>query len=126
MANSSDSQPFWGNVVASNGAGPAPIPHKSLSSQNLADAIKFCLSSEAQQAARAVADQMRCENGVDMAVQSFHRHVNSSNMNCDMSPQDVADWVCRSPESGLDMKVSHAALRNLTSSGQLKLANAIL
>ncbi|XP_014556216.1 glycosyltransferase family 1 protein [Bipolaris victoriae FI3] len=118
-------QPFWGNVVASNGAGPAPIPHKSLSSQNLADAIKFCLSSEAQQAARAVADQMRCENGVDMAVQSFHRHVNSSNMNCDMSPQDVADWVCRSPESGLDMKVSHAALRNLTSSGQLKLANAI-
>ncbi|EUC43587.1 glycosyltransferase family 1 protein [Bipolaris oryzae ATCC 44560] len=118
-------QPFWGNVVASNGAGPAPIPHKSMSSQNLAEAIEYCLSSEAQQAARAVADQMRRENGVDVAVQSFHRHVNSSNMNCDTSPQDAADWVCRSPGSGMDMKLSHAALRNLTTSGQVKLTNAI-
>ncbi|USP74649.1 glycosyltransferase family 1 protein [Curvularia clavata] len=118
-------QPFWGNVVASNGAGPLPIPHKSLNSENLAEAIRFCLSSDAQQAARTVADQMGREHGVDMAVQSFHRHVGTSNMSCDVSPQYAADWVCRSPESGSDMKLSHAALKKLTSSGQLKLEHAV-
>jgi len=125
VSNSSDSQPFWGNVVASNGAGPIPIPHKSLSSKNLADAIGFCLSSEAQQAARTVADQMRHEHGVDMAVQSFHRHVNASSMTCDVLHQHAADWAYRSPDSEADMKLSHAALRNLTSSGDLKLTKAM-
>jgi sterol 3beta-glucosyltransferase len=125
VPNPSDSQPFWGNIIASNGAGPVPIPHKSLSSQNLAAAIGFCLSPEAQQAARTVADQMRREHGVDMAVQSFHRHIDASNMTCDVLPQQAADWVCRSPNSEADMKLSHAALKNLTSSGQLKLTKAM-
>lgn len=125
VSNSSDSQPFWGNVVASNGAGPAPIPHKSLSSQNLADGIRFCLTPEAQQAARILADQMHRENGVDMAVQSFHRHIDSSNMTCDVLPQHAADWICRLPDSKSDTKFSHAALKNLTSNGQLKLTKAV-
>src|SRR5690349_16696264 len=77
------SQPFWGNVVASNGAGPVPIPHKALNHQNLADAITFCLTPEAQQAARAVADQMRRENGVNTAVQSFHRQLDARQLRCD-------------------------------------------
>jgi UDP:flavonoid glycosyltransferase YjiC (YdhE family) len=41
-------QPFWGNMVAAVGAGPNPIPHKSLTSQNLTDAISFCLNPEAK------------------------------------------------------------------------------
>lgn len=75
VAKSSNSQPFWGNVVANNGAGPLPIPHKSMSSQILANAITFCLSSDAQQADRIIADQMSREHRVDMAVKPFHRHV---------------------------------------------------
>lgn len=125
IANSSKSQPFWGNVVASNGAGPVPIPHKSLSSQSLADAIRFCLMPQTQQSARVVADQMRREHGVDMAVQSFHRHVNTSNMTCDVLPERAADWICRLPNSKSDMKLSHAALKTLVADRQMKLAKAI-
>lgn len=124
-ANTSNSQPFWGNVVASNGAGPIPIRHKSLNSQNLAEAIQFCLTSEAQRAAWVVADQMRRENGVEMAIQSFHRHLNTSEMTCDILPQHAADWVCRLPKSKSDSKLSHAALKNLISSGQVKLTEAV-
>ncbi|PPJ52819.1 hypothetical protein CBER1_11297 [Cercospora berteroae] len=35
-------QPFWGNMVATAGAGPKPIPHKSLDAENLAAALRFC------------------------------------------------------------------------------------
>ncbi|CAI6321577.1 unnamed protein product [Periconia digitata] len=118
-------QPFWGNVVASNGAGPLPIPHKELDSHNLAEAIKFCLKSEAQQAARVVAEQMRRENGVETAVQSFHRHLNIPDLICGVIPQNAADWVCRLPKSKLDTRLSHAALKKYISSGQLKPAHAL-
>ncbi|KAH8707657.1 hypothetical protein GQ44DRAFT_816275 [Phaeosphaeriaceae sp. PMI808] len=118
-------QPFWGNIVASNGAGPVPIPHKSLNSQNLADALKFCLTSETTQAARAIADQMRREHGVEMAVQSFHHHLNTSDMTCDVLSEHAADWVCRLPKSNSDLKLSHAALKGYIFSEQLKLADAI-
>ncbi|PVI03303.1 glycosyltransferase family 1 protein [Periconia macrospinosa] len=118
-------QPFWGHVVASNGAGPIPIRHQSLTSQNLADAIKFCLTPGAQQAAQAVADQMLRENGVNMAVQSFHHHLNMSDMTCDIDPQHAADWMCRKPKSKTCMKVSHAALKDLITSGQVKVSDAV-
>lgn len=111
-------------MVASNGAGPVPIPHKALNHQNLADAIAFCLTPEAQQAARTVADQMRREDGVSTAVQSFHRQLDIRKLNCDQLPQQAADWSCRLAGSKSDVKVSHAALSGFVSSGQVKLDHA--
>ncbi|KAF9730998.1 hypothetical protein PMIN03_007952 [Paraphaeosphaeria minitans] len=117
-------QPFWGNVVASNGAGPVPIPHTSLNSENLAEAIKFCLTPAVNQAARAVADQMRRENGVEKAVQSFHRHLNIPKISCDIQPQHVADWACRLSKSKAETKMSHAALKDSVLKGHVKLGDA--
>ncbi|CAG7935206.1 unnamed protein product [Penicillium olsonii] len=85
-------QLFWGNLIASRGLGPKPIPHKSLNPQNLADAIRFCLTPSAQAAARDVANQMRDEAGVSTAVASFHRNLPLDRMRCDLLTSEPAVW----------------------------------
>ncbi|GJC83735.1 sterol 3-beta-glucosyltransferase UGT80A2 [Colletotrichum liriopes] len=76
-------QPFWGAVVAEAGAGPDPIPYRSLTSQKLIHAIQFCLAPEAVIAARQLADSMRMENGVQAAVDAFHANLPKEKMACD-------------------------------------------
>ena len=79
-------QPFWGDMVASAGAGPPPIPHKTLNAANLSKAIEFCKTPEASAAAKAVAVRMAQEDGVTAAVESFHRHLDPEKMRCDLIP----------------------------------------
>ncbi|KAM0550288.1 hypothetical protein ACHAPJ_008958 [Fusarium lateritium] len=83
-------QPFWGNMVHAGGAGPAPIPFKSLNSENLAEAIRFCLTAEASTSAREIAHKMSSEAGVRRAVASFHANLPLSDMRCDMLPNSAA------------------------------------
>lgn len=62
-------QPFWGRQVAALGLGPAPIPHKRLTADNLAAAIREVADSPAMRdAARAAGERVRGENGVARAV----------------------------------------------------------
>jgi hypothetical protein len=86
------SQLFWGNMVASCGLGPRPIPYRSLNSRNLAEAIRFCLQSEAQSAAQQVASRMSHENGVAAAVASFHRNLPVNDMRCHALGSEPAVW----------------------------------
>ncbi|KAJ5753529.1 uncharacterized protein N7511_007682 [Penicillium nucicola] len=85
-------QLFWGNMVASCELGPRPIPYRSLTSQNLAEAIRFCLKPEAQLAAQEVANRMSHENGVAAAVASFHRNLPVKEMRCHALPSEPAVW----------------------------------
>lgn len=80
-------------MVATARAGPKPIPFKQLTAENLAQAIKYCLNEDARQAALAVAEKMRIENGVKAAVESFHRHLPVKDMGCDLIPGLPATWV---------------------------------
>ncbi|EIW72027.1 hypothetical protein TREMEDRAFT_25667 [Tremella mesenterica DSM 1558] len=68
-------QRFWGEMIFKAGGGPAPIPHKTLTAENLADAIKFALSSEAQVAARKMGEKIRKEDGEKAGMEAFHRHL---------------------------------------------------
>lgn len=86
------SQLFWGDLVASCGLGPRPIPYRSLTSQNLAEAIQFCLRPEAQSAAHDISKRMSHENGVAAAVDSFHRHLPLNDMRCSALPSKPAVW----------------------------------
>ncbi|CAI4216069.1 unnamed protein product [Parascedosporium putredinis] len=86
-------QPFWGDMVAAAGAGPKPIHHKQLNAQNLAAAIRQCLSPEAEAAAHALSARIRAESGVKQAVASFEAHVLSYNIRCDVLPGRAAAWV---------------------------------
>lgn len=87
------SQPFWGSAIAHAGAGPEPIPYRSLTSQSLAQAILFCLQPEAAVAAARIADSLAQENGVDAAVQSFYAHLPLEKMKCDFRPDQPAALV---------------------------------
>ncbi|KAF4335669.1 sterol glucosyltransferase [Fusarium beomiforme] len=100
-------QPFWGHMVHAGGAGPTPIPFKSLNSQNLAEAIRFCLAPEASTAARKIADKMSSETGVRRAVASFHANLPLNDMRCEILPNLPAVW--RYEKKGKQMKLSKMA-----------------
>ncbi|KAL9946753.1 hypothetical protein ACHAP0_007744 [Verticillium nonalfalfae] len=85
-------QPFWGQMVAKAGAGPLPIHHKSLTATNLAEAIRFCLSSQAAAAAESIATQMQAEVGVQAAARSFHQQLPLEKIRCDLIPTEPAVW----------------------------------
>ncbi|ENH64141.1 Sterol 3-beta-glucosyltransferase [Fusarium oxysporum f. sp. cubense race 1] len=119
-------QPFWGSVVASNGAGPPPIAYKSISVEKLSSAIKFCLSPEAQAAANRIASQMRQERGVETAVNSFHRHLPIANLTCELIPHNAARWqyVGKSKKGDKgQIRISNAALKVLLDAKKAKLSD---
>jgi sterol 3beta-glucosyltransferase len=67
-------QPFWGRRVHALGAGPAPIPQKKLTAQNLAAAIREAVNSVAiREAARAIGEKIRNEDGIAVAVEHIER-----------------------------------------------------
>ncbi|WVF67372.1 hypothetical protein IAT40_002127 [Kwoniella sp. CBS 6097] len=108
-------QMFWGNMIHKAGAGPAPIPQKALTPENLAAAIKFATSAHAKSAAQTMADQIRSESGEQKGVESFHRHLPLLNMRCDVDPSRVAYWW----SDNLCMKISGAAAAVLAETGKL-------
>lgn len=48
-------------MIHKAGAGPAPIGHKQLNTDNLRDAIKFAVSPPAKAAAKRMAEQIHSE-----------------------------------------------------------------
>lgn len=85
-------QPFLGAMVARAGAGPSPIPHKQLTSENLADAINFCLMPETQQHAKDLASKIAAERGSETAAQSFHQFLMVDRLRCTLAPSRAAVW----------------------------------
>jgi sterol 3beta-glucosyltransferase len=105
------------------GAGPRPIPHRTLNSQNLAAAIEYCLTPQAQQAAQGIAAQMHRESGVATAVDSFHRQLVPTYVACDVLPRYTAQWVYNSKKSGAHVRLSDAALKILIQQKRLKFSD---
>jgi sterol 3beta-glucosyltransferase len=62
-------QPFWGARVQQLGVGPAPIPQKKLTVENLAAAIETAVTNKPMQAKAAeLGKKIRSEDGVQTAV----------------------------------------------------------
>ncbi|KAF5672275.1 putative sterol glucosyltransferase [Fusarium heterosporum] len=110
-------QPFWGNMVHAGGAGPAPIPFKSLDAHNLADAIKFCLTPEASTSALQISNKMSKEAGVRRAVASFHANLPLERMRCDILPNMAAVWSYQ--HKGKQTKLSRVAAEMLVEAGKV-------
>ncbi|KAM0342887.1 hypothetical protein ACHAPU_009091 [Fusarium lateritium] len=110
-------QPFWGNMVHAGGAGPAPIPFKSLNAQNLAEAIKFCLTPEASTSARQISNRMSREAGVRRAVACFHANLPLDKMRCDLLPNMAAVWSYQL--KGEQAKLSKIAAEMLVQAGKV-------
>ena len=105
-------------MVAAAGAGPAPIPQKQLNAANLADAIRFCVTPEATEAAQRMAAQMKTENGVAAAVASFHANLPLETMRCDVLPNRAAAWVVKK-RGHKTVKVSKEAAEILTNNSKV-------
>ena len=93
-------QPFWGAMVARAGAGAhQATPYKKLTADVLAEGIKECLTSEAKEAAEAIAKSIAEEgDGAKNAVDSFHRHLpmrGPHSMRCSILPNHVAVWTLK-------------------------------
>jgi sterol 3beta-glucosyltransferase len=69
-------QPVWGQKLADLGVSPPPLPYKELSAQALAAAIQVAVSDEVmRQQATSLGKQIRAEDGVASAVNTFHRYL---------------------------------------------------
>jgi sterol 3beta-glucosyltransferase len=69
-------QPFWGARVKALGLGPDPIPHKSLTADRLANAIRVAVTDSAmKQRASSYGRAIRAENGVANAVEIIRQYV---------------------------------------------------
>jgi len=65
----SNDQFAWGRRVWELGVGAKPIPRKKLTSQNLADAIRFALKDDVKAKAKDLADRIQAERGAEAAAQ---------------------------------------------------------
>ncbi|WVQ83693.1 hypothetical protein IAT38_005837 [Cryptococcus sp. DSM 104549] len=108
-------QAFWGHMINKAGAGPPPIPQKTLSVENLAEAIKIAVAAPAKKAAGKMADKIRSESGEQKGVESFHRHLPLLTMRCDVDPSRVALW--RSDQ--LCLRLSGAVAAVMVEQGKL-------
>jgi len=90
-------------MVAVAGAGPKPTPHKSLTAQNLAQAISYCLTPQASAAARGIAARMRTESGIRTAVNSFHANLPIEKLRYDLLPNQPAAWTYTRKQNSLKL-----------------------
>ncbi|KAH8178470.1 sterol 3-beta-glucosyltransferase UGT80A2 [Sarocladium implicatum] len=110
-------QKFWGDMIATAGAGPAPIPFKKLTVDNLTDAIRVCLEQKTSSAAKKMANKMQSESGVKLAVANFHANLPVGTMRCDLKPERPATWLLR--RKGKPIKLSKEAAGTLVAAGRI-------
>jgi hypothetical protein len=99
-------------MVAAAGAGPKPIPHKSLNAQNLAEAISYCFTPQALTAAAEITSKMSTEAGVSAAVNSFHANLPLERLQYDLIPDQPAAWEWKKKQKSV--KLSKAAVEILS------------
>lgn len=104
-------------MVASAGAGPRPIPYRSLTVENLARSILQCLEPETQSAAGKVAAKMKVESGVQTAVASFHNHL-PQDLQCEVLEDQPAAWTYKSNRTKI--RLSKKAVATLIGASILK------
>lgn len=115
-------QPFWGAMVHRAGAGPEPIPHKTLTADNLAEGIKVCLKPESQQKAQDMAAKIAKERGSDNGAQSFHQFLDVDSLRCSLAPSRAAVWSIKKTDVRLSaMAACTLANENLLDFKELKL-----
>lgn len=106
-------QPFWGDRVASAGAGPPPVPYQKLTSENLSSAINFLLTEPAKLAAQKISQAMSSENGVQNAVKSFYHNLGQLALACDIFPSKPAVYELTLPAESRTLKVCTLAAGTL-------------
>ena len=108
-------QPFWGNMIARAGAGPLPIPFKTLTASNLADAISSALQPKIVEEAKVLGSKISHEQGSEMGARCFHDRLPGGIMACSVTPHRAIAWKVRKS----DVKLSALAATVLRKEGHL-------
>lgn len=108
-------QQFWGNMIEESRAGASPIPYKNLTLKALADGIKKCLSNEARESAKKIAQSIEAEgDGAANALTSFHQSLNlrgKNNMRCSVLKDRVAVWEVKKPKMHISALAAEILMR---------------
>ncbi|KAE8361542.1 hypothetical protein BDV27DRAFT_132880 [Aspergillus caelatus] len=105
-------QPFWGSLVAKNGAGPEPIPHKTLTADNLANAIAFCLTPTTVEHAQSLSQRINAEDGAQAALESFHQQLRPDQLRCALCPNRPAVWRIRETKTVISAFAAAVLIQN--------------
>lgn len=79
-------------MVCRAGAGPRPIPSQSLKVENLVQAITDALQPEMRKNAEGLKKNINSEDGLQVAVESFHSNLSISLIQCSIVPELPAVW----------------------------------
>ncbi|KAJ2894553.1 glycosyltransferase family 28 domain-containing protein [Zalerion maritima] len=112
-------QPFWGSMIHKAGAGPAPIPNKTLNADNLAEALRECMKPETQARAQELGEKIRQEKGCDVGGMKFHDHLDLDKLRCSFAPSRIAIWRVRRTQ----IRLSAFAAAVLLKEGQVQLTD---
>jgi UDP:flavonoid glycosyltransferase YjiC (YdhE family) len=108
-------QPFWGAMIAKAGAGPIPIPYKSLTADTLASNIMEALTPLAVERAGELGAKIAEESGCEAGTTSFHKNLKIDTIRCSLLPNRVAIWHLK----GTKMRLSGLAAMALANEGLL-------
>ncbi|KAG6042970.1 hypothetical protein E4U17_001158 [Claviceps sp. LM77 group G4] len=112
-------QYFWGTMVGKSGAGPDPLPYKHLTSDKLAEGIKYLLTEEAKDAAGKIAQDIEKDgDGAQNTVMTFQENLKlygPPSMRCAILNSEVAVWQVKRNHVQLSARAAHV----LVTSGQL-------
>jgi hypothetical protein len=87
---------FWGDIIYRAGAGPQPIPYRSLEMKLLVDAVQIAMRPDVLRFAERIGERIKLEDGIEGAVESFHTHLPILSMACAALPSRTAVWKSKS------------------------------
>jgi hypothetical protein len=107
---------FWGTVIEESGAGPHPIPGKSITVDQLVEAFHFVNKTTTRAAAERLRDSILKEDGCVTAVHAFHANLPLKRMYSDLEPTFAA---CYRSEK-YNIQISRPVAQVLVSAGVLE------
>ena len=99
---------FWGDIVYRAGAGPCPIPYRSLTAMALAEAMAVALQPDVLRCAVRLGEQIRHEDGAEQALQHIYANLPIQMMTCALIPAHTAVW--KSKATGVRMSAVAATV----------------
>lgn len=103
-------------MIARAGAGPDPIPFKRMTAESLTTSIEFALRPESIEAAKAMSEQIRNEDGKVAGAEQFYNALNIDTMRCALHPSYLAVWRHKPTR----MKLSAFAATTMAKEGKLE------
>lgn len=101
---------FWGNVIEKNGAGPAAVPGKILTTEDLVKAFEFVHQPEVKAAVERIRDAMAKENGVDEAIKAFYSKLPLSKMHSHLESTYAACYLLKDFNLQISRRVAQVLL----------------